>query len=71
MLIKPRSVRAVIETLDEEAVCSERGTTAEPAGRLVREIVDLRAFGRTMIFEWHARRRRCVNFRCPTTACDE
>ena len=71
MVSKSRSVRAVIETIDDEVGCSECATNAEPAGRPVREIVDLPAFGRTVIFEWHARRWRCVNLRCPTDTWDE
>jgi hypothetical protein len=71
MVSKPGSVRAVIETLEDEVVCSECGTSAEPAGRPVREIVDLPAFGRTVIFEWHVRRWRCVNPECPTRTWEE
>ncbi len=71
MVSKSRSLRVVIETLDDEVLCSQCGMTAEPVGRPVREIVDLPAFGRTVIFEWHVRRWRCVNPECPTDTWDE
>ncbi len=44
MVSKSRSLRAVIETLDDEVLCSQCGVTAEPVGRPVREMVDLPAF---------------------------
>ena len=68
---KHSSFRAVIETLDDEVTCSNCATTAEPAGRPLREIVDQQAFGRTVIFQWHVRGWRCANPNCPTDKWDE
>jgi transposase len=60
-----RSVRVSLETLETTATCPACGKPAELAGRLVREhVAALPAFGKTCIFEWHARRWRCADPSC-------
>jgi hypothetical protein len=60
-----RSVRVSLETLEVAAACPTCGGTCELDGRLVREhAAELPAFGRTCIFEWHARRWRCSDPSC-------
>lgn len=62
---KPRSVRVALETFDEGAACPLCGHACVPDGRPVREhVAALPAFGRTCIFEWHARRWRCSDASC-------
>lgn len=64
-------VRAVIETLAEEANCPQCGGVGELYDRPVRELDDAPMFGRAVVFEWHVRRWQCPNHLCDTETWDE
>ena len=66
-----RVVRVVIETFNKEAVCPSCNATAVLFDRPVRELHDLPAFGRDLIFEWHLKRWQCPNYRCDGDQWDE
>jgi hypothetical protein len=64
---KFRSVRVSLETLETGAPCPSCAGPCVLDGRLVREhVAELDAFGKTCIFEWHARRWRCADPGCAT-----
>ena len=64
-------VRVVIETFNNETVCPSCATPAVLFDRPVREIHDLPAFDRDLIFEWHLKRWQCPNHRCAIDQWDE
>ena len=64
-------VRAVIETLNNQAVCRQCNTTAELFDRPTRDVPDEPMFGREVVFEWHVKRWRCANHLCETDTWDE
>ena len=66
-----RVLRAVVETLANEAVCPQCATPAELFDRPTRDVADEPIFGREVVFEWHVMRWRCPNHRCVTDTWDE
>ena len=64
-------LRAVVETVTNEAVCPQCATPAELFDRPTLDVADEQIFGREVVFEWHVKRWRCPNHRCETDTWDE